>query len=325
MTKTAIITGITGQDGAYLSELLLKKNYQVVGVLRSYVSDSFPKLEYLKIKNKIQFEEIDLLDLSQCISLITKYQPQEIYNLSAQSSVSLSFSQPIGTLSYNTNSVLNILESVRIVNRNVRFYQASSSEMFGNVKRLPIHINDSLNPISPYAISKATAHYITNLYRDSYGIFAVAGILFNHDSYLRSENFFIKKLIASCVRIKYGRQSKLILGDLNVKRDFGYAKEYVEAMWAMLQNESPVNYMICTGKSLYLYDIVDYVMQKLEIPNSCLEINRSNFRPNEIIEIYGDNTASSKDLNWKCTTDFYQVLDWLIEEEDVNQKKGLDV
>jgi GDPmannose 4,6-dehydratase len=316
--KTAFITGITGQDGAYLSDFLLQKGYKVIGIVRSYVSHSFPKLEYLQVRDKILFEEIDLLDLSQCITLFTKYQPDEVYNLSAQSSVSLSFNQPIGTIHYNTNSVLNILETIRLVNKNIRFYQASSSEMFGKVIELPIQLSHSLNPISPYAISKSAAHHVTNLYKESYGIYAVSGVLFNHESYLRPENFFLKKLILGCVKIKHGHLDRIQLGNLNVKRDFGCAKEYVVAMWAMMQLEMPKNYMICSGKSIYLYDIVKYVMDKLEISSKCVEVNNSNFRPNEIIDIYGDSSAAQKELNWYCTTDFYKVLDWLIKEELYN-------
>lgn len=301
-----------------MSAFLCGKGYTVVGVVRSYTSLNFPKLEYLGVRDRVQLEEVDLLDLSQCITLLTKYKPDEIYNLSAQSSVSLSFAQPIGTISYNTNSVLNILETIRMVSPATRFYQASSSEMFGRVGKLPISLDDPLNPVSPYAISKAAAHHITNLYRDSYQLFAVTGVLFNHESYLRAENFFTKKLILGCIKIKAGQLDKLQLGNLNVKRDFGYAKEYVEAMWAMLQRDKPKNYMICSGKSIYLHEIVDYVRSKLDVPQSKLEISASNFRPNEIEDIYGDNSAARSELDWHCTDNFYQVLDWLIEEEQVN-------
>ena len=309
---------MTGQDGAYLSQFLLEKGYSVVGIVRSYTAQSFPKLEYLGVRGDIRFEEVDLLDLSQCLSLMARHRPDEVYNLAAQSSVSLSFAQPIGTIGYNTNSVLNLLEAIRMASPATRFYQASSSEMFGQVQKLPISLDDPLNPVSPYAISKAAAHHITNLYRDSYRLFAVTGVLFNHESYLRTDNFFIKKLVTGCLRIRAGHLDKLQLGNLNVKRDFGFAKEYVRAMWAMLQRATPKNYMICSGRSLYLHEIVAHVVSRTGVEPGQIEVSPSNFRPNEIHDIFGDNSAARSELDWHCTDDFFTVLDWLIEEERAN-------
>ena len=203
-TKTAIITGITGQDGAYLTQYLLGLNYTVVGLTRSYSSAGLSKLMKLGIDSQIQLEECDLMDYSSIIRILQKYKPDEFYNLAAQSSVAASFNQPIGTIQFNSISVLNILEAIRSSNSAIRFYQASSSEMFGRVPELPIREGNVLNPVSPYAISKATAHWIVRNYRESYGIFACSGILFNHESALRDDTFFVKKVIASARKIKAG-------------------------------------------------------------------------------------------------------------------------
>ena len=235
--KTAIITGVTGQDGAYLSELLLKKEYRVVGLVRSVTGSRTDKLQYLGIHDQVELYECDLQDLSQVIKMISGFKPDEIYNLAAQSSVSLSFQQPIGTIQFNINSVVNILEAIRLINPKIKFYQASSSEMFGKIEALPITEETKFHPLSPYAISKVAAHYITINYRESYGVFACCGILFNHESYLRGNNFFVKKVITGALDILHGKKDHIELGQLDIKRDFGFSKRYVEAMWLMLQKE----------------------------------------------------------------------------------------
>ncbi|MDD3146544.1 MAG: GDP-mannose 4,6-dehydratase, partial [Candidatus Riflebacteria bacterium] len=237
--KTAIITGITGQDGPYLAKFLLERNYEVIGSLRSYRNFNEDPFTYLGLKNKLIFEKIDLLDLSNVIDAIKKFKPQEIYNLAAQSSVSLSFKQPIGTFFFNTMSVNHLLEGIRLTGIPVKYYQASSSEMFGKVANLPITLETPMNPLSPYAVSKAAAHSMCQTYRSAYQIFACNGILFNHESYLRSENFFVKKIITEAIKIKKGLQTVLTVGNLDIKRDFGYAPRYVEAMWKMLQAKHP--------------------------------------------------------------------------------------
>jgi len=233
--KTAIITGVSGQDGVYLAKFLLQKEYRVVGTLRSYRNTNYKNFKYLNIENDIILEEIDLLDISNVIRIFQKYKPNEIYNLAAQSSVGLSYEQPIGTFYFNTASVNNILEAIRLTSPFVKMYQASSSEMYGSVSHMPIDLNTSLCPISPYGISKAASYLMTKTYRDAYGVFVCNGILFNHESFLRSDNFFIKKVIKNALMIKDRKIDKLVVGNLAVKRDFGYAPKYVEAMWMMMQ------------------------------------------------------------------------------------------
>lgn len=220
--KTAFITGVSGQDGAYLAALLLGKGYRVIGLTRTYTSSSLTGLKYLGIENDVILEECDLLDFSSILKLLKKYQPDEVYNLSAQSSVGVSFEQPIGTISYNILSVLNILESIRLVNPMTRFYQASSSEIYGKAESLPITLNSPMRPVSPYAISKASAYWITTNYRESYNLYSVNGVLFNHESYLRSSNFFVKKVIRTALDIKRQKAKELKVGNLDIKRDLDF-------------------------------------------------------------------------------------------------------
>jgi GDPmannose 4,6-dehydratase len=312
--KTALITGISGQDGAYLSKYLLEKNYDVIGITRSYSSNTTLKLRKLGIENQIKIEECDLLDYASLLNLLLNKKPDEIYNLAAQSSVGLSFNQPIGTIQFNTISVLNLLEIIRQFLPNTKFYQASSSEMFGNVAHLPINEDTVLNPSSPYAISKASSHMMVKLYRESYHVFSCSGILFNHESVLRDENFFVKKLINGAVRIKKGLQENLVLGNLDIKRDFGNSIEYVKAMHMMLQADKPNDFIICSGKSIYLRDIVDFVFDYLQIDKNKIIIDKSFFRPSEIIDIYGSNQKAKNLLNWDYDNDFNSVLKLMIED-----------
>lgn len=318
--KKALITGITGQDGAYLSQLFLQKGYEVVGLTRSYSESSLYKLDYLGIKDSIEIKECDLLDLSNILNLIKEYAPDEIYNLAAQSSVGNSFSQPIGTFQYNTISVLNILESIKILNKDIKFYQASSSEMFGDAQNLPITEDTPLNPLSPYAVSKASAHMLTKTYRDSYGLFASCGILFNHESFLRSKTFFTKKVIQTSIDISMGRQDRLYVGNIDIKRDFGYSPKYVEAMHLILQQNEPDDYIVCSGKSISLRDIIMHTFKRLDIDENRLVIDQRFYRPSEIPDIYGSNLKAKEKLSWEYDYDFIEILDRLIDEELKNGK-----
>lgn len=320
--KTAIITGITGQDGAYLCDLLLKHNYKVIGITRSYSNSNLSKLEYLGIAKKIMLEECDLMDIPSILNILKKHKPDEIYNLAAQSSVGLSFEQPIGTISFNAISVLNLLESIRILDKNIHFYQASSSEMYGKVIHLPINENSPMHPLSPYAISKATAFWSVVNYRESYGLFACNGILFNHESYLRTGNFFVKKIIRSSIEIANKQLDVLKVGNIDLKRDFGYAPEYVKTMWLMLQHPDPDDYVICSGKSISLREIIYYVFNKLHISHDRMLIDESLFRPTDIKDIYGDNNKAKKRLNWNYNSDFFEILDKLIEDEIQNMNES---
>ncbi|HEO98695.1 MAG TPA: SDR family oxidoreductase [Epsilonproteobacteria bacterium] len=321
--KTAVITGISGQDGPYLARLLLEKGYKVIGTVRSYRCTNNKNFEYLGIENRIHLEELDLLDMANVIRIIQKYKPEEIYNLAAQSSVGLSFDQPLGTFSFNTTSVNNLLESIRFFSPNTKLYQASSSEMYGRVEKMPISIDTPMHPVSPYGVSKMASYFMITTYRESYGLFVCNGVLFNHESYLRSNNFFIKKIIRDSIAIKNGKLDKLVVGNLNVKRDFGYAPKYVEAIWKILQYDQADDFIICSGKSISLRDIVEYVFEKLGLDKGLIVENQEFFRPNEIDEIYGDNSKAKEVLGWDYDMSFFQVLDILINEEldnDLHEK-----
>jgi GDPmannose 4,6-dehydratase len=313
--KTAIITGITGQDGAYLSQLLLKKGYRVIGFVRNSKSSSLTKLSYLGITDHIIFEECNLLDLVNIVGLLKRYKPDEIYNLAAQSSVKASFDQPIATIEFNIISVINLLEAIRLVDQEIKYYQASSSEMFGKVDDLPITENTPMHPLSPYAISKAAAHWIAINYRESYGIFTCCGILFNHESILRDKNFFTKKVINDSIEISRSQRDVLRVGNIDIRRDFGYAPRYVEAMWLMLQHPTPDDYIICSGKSIQLRQILHHIFKRLGIDQNKIIIDESLYRPTEIENIYGDNSKVKDVLGWEYTTDFYEVIDILIDEQ----------
>jgi len=313
--KTAIITGISGQDGSYLAKLLLKKGYRVVGLIRNTNSLPFKNLEYLKISDQIIFEKVNLLNIEAISSVISKYNPDEIYNLAAQSSVAVSYKQPFETFTFNTISVLNLLESIKTISPQTKFYQASSSEMFGKADKLPITLNTPMNPVSPYGVSKLAAHHLVSTYRESYNLFSSNGVLFNHESHLRAEGFFIKKVIKDSLLIKRNKLTKLIVGDLSVRRDFGYAPFYVDAIWRILQRDTPTDYVICSGASILLKDIVEYIFEKLDISKKLIISNKDFFRPNEIQDIYGDNTKAKKELNWENNISFYEVIDMLINEE----------
>jgi len=321
--KTALITGITGQDGAYLAKLLVEKGYVVVGTTRSYTTSSYNNLKYLGIADYVSIVETDLTDVFSIFKLLNKYNFDEVYNLAAQSSVGLSFEQPIGTIQFNITSVLNLLEAIRVVNNKIRFYQASSSEMYGRVASLPITEQTPLHPLSPYAISKATSYWTVINYRESYGLFACNGILFNHESYLRSNNFFIKKIIRESLAISRGKQDGLKVGNINIKRDFGYTPEYVKAMWMLMQHSTPEDITICSGSSIFLKDIIEYIFDKLNIDNSKLILEESLFRPVDIEDMYGDNSKAKNIIGWSYDLNFYQVLDIILEEEIVNTKYAL--
>ena len=321
MSKVAIITGITGQDGAYLSRLLLGKGYKVVGLVRSHANANLGKLKYLGIAQDIVLRECDLMDLSQFIKILTDVKPDEIYNLAAQSSVSLSFEQPIGTIQFNINSVVNQLEAIRLVKSDTRFYQASTSEMFGKIDELPITEDSKFHPLSPYAISKVAAHYICINYRESYNLFTSCGILFNHESYLRGDHFFVKKVIRESLNIKHGKQEYLQVGNLDIRRDFGWSEKFVEAMWLMLQQPHPQDFVVCSGKSVLLRDIVEYVFRKLDLDASLIKTSKHLLRPTDIQDIYGSSQKAREQLNWHYHLDFFEVLDKLIEEEQANYGK----
>jgi GDPmannose 4,6-dehydratase len=316
--KTAIITGVTGQDGAYLGKLLLEKNYRVIGVTRNLHSGNFLGLKFLNIFNDVELVEANLLDFSNIIRLFEKYHPDELYNLAAQSSVGLSFEQPIGTLEFNIISTANILEAVRIVNKNIKVYQSSSSEMYGNVdhSRLPIDETFILHPSSPYGISKAAAHWICVNYREAYNIFVSCGILFNHESVLRRPNFVTKKIISSALKIKNGVLDLLKVGNTSIKRDWGYAPEYVKAMWKMLNIDSPDDFVVCSGEPHSLQEFIETVFYKLNLdPQKFVISDKSLFRPVDLEVIYGNPALAKSKLEWNYNISFEELIEKLIEDE----------
>lgn len=316
--KTAIITGITGQDGAYLSKFLLEKEYRVIGITRNLQSGNLNGLKFLGVENDIELIEANVFDLSNIIRLLEKFKPDEFYNLAAQSSVGLSFEQPIGTLEFNIISVANILEAVRIVNKELRVYQSSSSEMFGNVPRelLPIDEKFIIHPASPYAISKAATHWISVNYREAYNLFISSGILFNHESVLRRQNFVTKKIISSAVKIKKNELDFIKIGNTSIKRDWGYAPEYVKVMWKMLNVEKPGDFIICSGSANSLQDFIHKAFKKLNLdPDKYMKTDKSLYRPVELEVIYGNPEKAMLELGWNYSMTFDELITKLIEDE----------
>jgi len=316
--KMAMITGITGQDGAYLSKLLLSKGYNIIGVLRKNKKSNLKNLEYLGVSNKIKFIKMDLLDLPFIIKILENNNIDEIYNFAAQSSVGLSFNTPIETINFNIISTANLLEAIRIVNPKIKYYQASSSEMFGNVEKqnLPINETTAFHPISPYGTSKAASHWITVNYREIYNIFAVCGICFNHESVLRGYNFVTKKIIDTAVKISMGFANEIKLGNLKIFRDWGYAPNYVKAMWLMLQQDTPEDYVISSGEAHSLEEFTKKVFEKLKLDiDKFIKIDKNLYRPTDLEINYGDNSKAKNKLEWNYNMNFEQLINKLVDDE----------
>ena len=314
--KRALITGITGQDGSYLSKVLLDKGYKVYGIVRDATVSNLANLKYLGVDDRIELIPANLLDLSNVIRLLKRAKPDEIYNLAAQSSVAISFEQPIWTLEFNVLSTINFLEAMRILPSETKFYQASSSEMYGRVKTLPVDEETALHPVSPYAISKATDHWLAIHYREAYGLFCSCGILFNHESVLRPHHFVTKKIIATAVRMKKGSQEKLRLGNIEIKRDWGYAPEYVKAMWLMLQQEYPDDYVIATSEAHSLREFIFHVFTCLGLNwEEHVIIDKSLMRPSDIEIIYGSPKKAEGKLGWEYHISFEKLIELLVREE----------
>lgn len=320
MHKKAIIIGITGQDGAYLAALLLQKGYKVYGITRDILDYNDKNLRYLGISEEVELIELSSLDKDRIIKVLKKLAPREVYNLSSQSSVSYSFVDPFSTLNYNILSVLNWLHAIKIVDTGIKFYQASSSEMFGNIPVEDLPLKESLifRPASPYGISKAAAHWVAVNYRESNKIFASCGILFNHESPLRGENYVVKKIINTAVKIKKGlHPGPLVLGNLEVKRDWGYAPEYVKAMWLILQQQAPGDFLICSGNVMALKDMIEEVFKTLNLDtNVHLTQDAALLRPVDLEIIYGDNTKAKEQLGWQYNISNKELIKKLIEEEE---------
>jgi GDPmannose 4,6-dehydratase len=316
--KNALITGITGQDGAYLAQLLLSKGYQVIGLARQTDSKALHRLSYLGIESQIKLANFDLTNPKAVLACLEEFHPEEVYNLAAQSSVGQSFYLPQETFAFNTMSVMNLLDGIRQFDKKIRFYQASSSEMFGNVSLQNLPIRESLlfHPVSPYGISKASAHWLTVNYREAYGLFTACGILFNHESALRGENFVIKKIVNTALKIKNGEDLELKVGNLAISRDWGYAPKYVEAMWRMLQQEAPDDYVICSGQVTSLLELLNQVFYQLDMDLSrYVRIDPSLMRSLDLGIIFGDNSKAKKELEWEYNYNTSQLITKLIEDE----------
>jgi len=317
----AIITGVSGQDGAYLSEELLNKNIEVIGLVRNELS-SLNGLSYLGIAKDVEIVQLNLENATDINRLIKARKPDLVFNLAAQSSVAESFKNPGSTILFNVHSTLNLLEAIRKLSPQTHFYQATSSEMYGSIGHLPICEETLLNPQSPYAISKSACHHLVRNYRESYDLHASSGILFNHESVLRQEKFFVMKIIKAALDIHYGKQDILEVGNIDIKRDFGYAPSYVKAMTKMITMDKPDDYIICSGKSISLRSIIEHLFTFLNIDLDRVHINESYFRPSEIDDIYGNNAKAKRKLGWDYQMDFKCVLEEILIEYQNNFYHG---
>jgi GDPmannose 4,6-dehydratase len=346
--KTAVITGITGQDGAYLAQLLLDKGYRVYGTYRRTSSVNFWRIEELGVQNhpNLHLVEYDLTDLGSSIALVQKVQPDEIYNLAAQSFVGVSFDQPTTTAQITGIGALNLLEAIRLVNTKIRFYQASTSEMFGKVQAVPQVEDTPFYPRSPYGVAKLYAHWMTVNYRESYGIFGSSGILFNHESPLRGREFVTRKITDSVAKIKLGKLDCVELGNIDAKRDWGYAKDYVEGMWRMLQADEPDTFVLATNRTETVRDFVRMAFKgagivvdfkgaaeqevavvdaltpalsqgerELKVGQTVMRINPQFYRPAEVELLIGNPAKAKAKLGWAPTTTLEQLCQMMVEAD----------
>lgn len=313
--KTAFITGITGQDGSYLAELLLDKGYQVVGLKRRTSLINTDRVDHIYENPNFSLEYYDLNDSGSLYRLLLKYTPEEFYNLAAQSHVRVSFDIPENTVDGIVMGTTKILEAIRHISPHTRFYQASSSEMYGDNPSIPQNENTILSPASPYACAKVFAHHLVRNYRHSYGIHASSGILFNHESPRRGETFVTRKITLAAARIKLGLQDKLFLGNLDAERDWGFAGDYVEAMWLMLQADNADDYVIATGKTNTVREFLHHVFEYAGLGdyNSYVEINPKYLRPHEVPYLLGNSAKAKKQLGWEPRVSFESLAQTMYE------------
>ena len=343
MSKTAIVTGITGQDGAYLAELLLNKGYNVVGTFRRVVSTNFWRIQDLGVQDhpNLTLAELDLTDMGAMIRLVQSTEPDEIYNLAAQSFVGISFDQPQTTSQITGIGALHLLEAIRIVNPKIRFYQASTSEMFGKVQDVPQRESTPFWPRSPYGVAKLYAHWMTINYRESYDIFGTSGILFNHESPLRGLEFVTRKISDGVAKIKLGQQECLELGNMDAKRDWGFAKDYVDGMWRMLQADTPDTYVLATGRTETVRDFVTMAFKAADIElrfegtgedeigvdagsnKTLVKINPKFYRPAEVELLIGDASKAKKDLGWEATTSLEDLCQMMVTADLARNAQGI--
>jgi GDPmannose 4,6-dehydratase len=314
MSRIALITGITGQDGAYLAEWLLSKGYEVHGMCRRCSSPNVERISHLL--DKITLHDGDLLDQSSLQSLIAAIRPREVYNLAAQSFVGTSWSQPVLTGEVTGLGVARVLEAIRLVDPQIRFYQASSSEMFGKVHETPQRETTILHPRSPYGVAKVYGHYLTINYRESFGMFACSGILFNHESPRRGLEFVTRKITDAAARIKLGLQRELRLGNLDARRDWGFAGDYVQAMWLMLQQETPDDYVIGTGEVHSVRDFVESAFEHLDLDwRDHVVVDPKFFRPAEVDLLLADSSKARRQLGWQPRMSFRELVTSMVDAD----------
>lgn len=310
----ALITGITGQDGSYLADLLLAKGYQVFGMVRRSSTETFERIDH--IRDRVTLVQADLLDPTSLIKALREVDPQEIYNLAAQSFVPTSWSQPVLTGEFTGLGVVRMLEAVREVCPTARFYQASSSEMFGKVREVPQNELTPFHPRSPYAVAKTYGHYITVNYRESYGLFAVSGILFNHESPRRGREFVTRKITDGAARIKLGLARELRLGNLDAQRDWGYAGDYVKAMWQMLQQDVPEDYVIATGQTHSVREFLEIAFEHLNLHWQDYVVQDPQYmRPAEVDQLVGDAGKARRQLGWQPSLSFTELVRRMVDAD----------
>ena len=319
--KTALITGITGQDGSYLAELLLEKGYTVVGMVRRTSTINLDRVDH--IQNELHIVQGDLIDLLSLADIIREYEPSEIYNLGAQSFVPTSWQQPILTGEVTGLGVTRMLDAIRLVNPDIRYYQASSSEMFGKVREVPQSEDTPFYPRSPYGVAKVYGHWITVNYRESYNMYAVSGILFNHESPRRGLEFVTRKISHGVARIKLGLDKALRLGNLDAKRDWGFAGDYVEAMWLMLQQESPDDYVIATGETHTVREFCEIAFRHVGLDyNDHVVIDPAFYRPAEVDLLIGDPAKAQAKLGWERTVSFPELVTMMVDSDLEQLRQG---
>lgn len=312
--KRALITGITGQDGSYLAEWLLSQGYEVHGMVRRASTENFERIQH--IRDRIQLHQADLLDQLSIINLLKKVEPKEVYNLAAMSFVPTSWVQPVLTSEFTAIGVTRMLEAIRLVNPEIRFYQASSSEMFGKVVETPQTERTPFHPRSPYGVAKVYGHWITVNYRESYGMFCCSGILFNHESPRRGREFVTRKVTDAVARISLGLQDKLRLGNLDARRDWGFAGDYVRAMWLMLQQDQPEDYVIATGKTHTVRQLVELSFRHVGLNwNEHVETDPSLLRPAEVDLLCGDASKAAAGLKWTPQVDFAGLVAMMVDAD----------
>ncbi|OQY48159.1 MAG: GDP-mannose 4,6-dehydratase [Anaerolineaceae bacterium 4572_78] len=314
--KKALITGITGQDGSYLAEFLLEQDYKVIGMVRRTSTINFDRIKHLQDNPELELVQGDLLDQVSLIGILQDYQPDEVYNLAAQSFVPTSWKQPVLTGEFTALGVTRVLDAIRIVDPKIRFYQASSSEMFGKVREVPQTEKTPFHPRSPYGVAKVYGHWITVNYRESYGLFACSGILFNHESPRRGVDFVTHKVTLGAARIKFGLQNELRLGNLDSKRDWGYAGDYVKAMWLMLQQDIPDDYVIATGETHSVRELCQAAFDCVGLDwEKYVVVDKQFYRPAEVDVLIGDPSKAKSKLGWQPQVTFDGLVKMMVESD----------